>query len=211
MDDEAGEFWENLPRNLFEDGARYHLGTVGDAVEQRVSWCLDEAKALLDQDHLGAGLTVAATALEIMIRFMVVRPFVAAAFLSDDWSDLFFDRLIAERRSAGDRELLPALLQRVNLDLATITLDTGAQLWSSIREVWEARNRFVHQADPPQRKTVELALKCALAFREIVIAAVAKAFGFTLATSGKWSEIQTGTRLQRFRPSDPFRKRPFIP
>lgn len=208
---DESDFWEHFPREIFEEGARYQLGTVGDAVEQRVSWCLDEAKTLLGQGHLGPALTVAATALEIMVRFMVVRPFVGAAFLSDEWADLLVDRVINERRAVGDRELLPGLLRHVKLDLTTIKLSTGNLLWPSTLEVLKARNEFVHQADQPEAKTVELALECALTFWSSVVAAVAKALGFTLGTTGRWSEIRTDLSERRFSAWDPFMKKGFTP
>jgi hypothetical protein len=204
-DESDYSFWEHLPRDLFETSARFYLGTFGDAVETRVSWCLDAAKALLQHGHLGPALAVAATALEIMIRFMVVRPFVGAAFIADEWADLLFERVINSRRSAEDRDLLPALLRHVNVDLAAISLNAGTQLWPAILGVWKARNRFIHQGDPPESKTVELALECAQAFRSIVIGAVARALGFSLARTGKWAEIRHDFSEQRFEAADPSR------
>lgn len=60
--------FERLSRTLWE--------RLDNAISARVEGCLAEAQVLLERGHPGAALTVAVTAIELLVRFMLVRPFV---------------------------------------------------------------------------------------------------------------------------------------
>lgn len=107
--------WEYDPRDDYEpetvsrDLARYHLATVGDAIEARVKRCLAEALRLHDQGFYGSSVVASATAIELTIRFLLLRPLVSGAFLSDEWESIIAER-IGEGRTEEDRRLLPRVL-----------------------------------------------------------------------------------------------------
>ena len=119
-------YYDELER-LFQEGlktqakeaVRSYLGRYGDAVDQRVLARLAETKVLLTHGHFGPSLCAAAIAVELMIRFMLVRPLVQGAFLSDEWAGILTGRIVTGR-TAGDRELVPALLRQWGLDVTNV-------------------------------------------------------------------------------------------
>jgi hypothetical protein len=53
---------------------------------------------------------MAVTCIEITIRYLLVRPLIQAAFLSEDWADLLTQRIMASR-TADDRKLIQEILR----------------------------------------------------------------------------------------------------
>ena len=80
-------------RTISTDAAVSYLGRHGDAIDTRVSACIAEARLLLVEGHPGSALALATTGLELMLRFMLVRPLVPGVFLSDEWADILSTRI----------------------------------------------------------------------------------------------------------------------
>jgi hypothetical protein len=184
------ELVEDALRGISEESVKGYLGKYGDAVEERVRFCLNQAGRLKHGGYWGASLVLSATAIELIIRFMLLRPLVQGAFLSDEWADILSKR-IATGRAAEDRDLLPAVLRKWNVDVTHRSIADGKSLWKTMRSVvWKKRNGFVHQASPVSEQEASMALECANAFMEIVLE-MADRLGFTLSLTGKWCEIDT--------------------
>jgi hypothetical protein len=203
------ELIDNALRSISEENVRSYLGRNGDAIEERIRFCLDQAEKLQSEKYWGASLVLSVTAIELIIRFMLLRPLVEGAFLSDEWADILSKRIVTSR-AAGDRDLLPAVLRNWNIDITQRSLRNGKLLWETMRTViWPRRNHFVHQASPVSEQEASIALECANAFMEIVLE-VANRLGFTLSLTGKWCEIDSrrdGVSLhihQSFEPESPF-------
>lgn len=199
----------DYPREMFLEAVRSQLGTIGDAIEGRARQCLREAAELLDRGYWGPSLTVTVTAVELMIRFMLVQPIVGSAFLSEDWASILFGRVL--RRVADDRELLPTLLRQVGLEITALKGETGEPVWQSLVEAIRSRDRFVHAAEPPSQEIAANAIRWANCFREFIEGSFATALGFTLGTTGRWSEIRTAMVERRFGAWDPIARAPFRP
>jgi len=196
---------EDALRQISKDGARAYLSRYGDAVDARVTACLAEAEQLTATHHPGSALALVATALEIMIRFLLLRPLVQGAFLSDRWAGILATR-IATGRTAEDRELLPAILRQWGLDVTKIKSPGGIHVWPLIvGQLWSIRDGFVHRFDPVSPDLAVQTVECARAFRDQVVGHVAKRLGFTLAETGKWSAIKKGDKvIEGVAPGDPF-------
>jgi hypothetical protein len=66
------------------------------------------------------------------------------AFLSDERAKLLSQKVL-NGRTAEDRELLPAILRNWKIDITSITLSDGRQLWETIvTRVWQRLNNYVH-------------------------------------------------------------------
>src|SRR2546426_12054904 len=115
-DDDYDVGYERLLEELSEETAKYALGTTGDAIDARVASCLREAEELLASSHPGPALSLAATAGELVIRFLIVRPLVQAAFFSEEWASIIASR-IGTGRGSDDRELLPKVLKQWGIDI----------------------------------------------------------------------------------------------
>ncbi|MFZ5862069.1 MAG: hypothetical protein ACOYXR_04385 [Nitrospirota bacterium] len=201
----AEAYLDDALKSISEDNTRAYLGVYGDAIEERVQDCLKQAEELLSTGYNGPALALAATAVELMIRFMLLRPLIEGAFLSEEWAEILATR-VATGRSAEDRELLPAVLQRWRIDIATIRTPGGFPLWEFVlKELWPKRHNFVHKGERPSREIAATAIECARCFKETVIGAIAMKLGFTRARTGKWCEIDSEDgSMRRFGPQSPF-------
>jgi hypothetical protein len=186
--DDGAVFSEDRKESL-RAAAREYLGTHGDTVDARVVRCLGEAAALLESGHTGPALSVTATGIELMIRFMVLRPLLIGVFLFDEWADILVDRVI-KVRVEEDRKFLPDVLRRVEIEIGDLRTSTGVAVWDFLQShFWPERDRFIHRGDFPPPKTAIVGLECAQLFRADVIGRIARTLDFTLEETDKWSEI----------------------
>ena len=190
MSSDDGPDINDLLQDLTEQGARYSLGCTADAIDARVQSCLREADELLSLNHPGPALALAATAGELIIRFLLVRPLVHAEFFSEEMASILADR-IGTGRSSDDRRLLPDILQRWNIDLGSLTTASGIAVWDfMLSKLWPERDNFIHKGDRPTMESAKAAIECVRCFRETVVLKIAFKLGFTLQATGKWSEIK---------------------
>lgn len=204
------EFIENSIAEIAQENVRCYLGTYGDAVEERVRGCTKEAKKLLESKFWGPSLTSSVTAIEIIIRFMILRPLVQGAFLSEEWADILSKR-IATGRSAEDRELLPVILRQWGIDITTIKTKSNELLWENIKRLIEKRNDFVHSGEAIEENVAIKGLEAADSIVSSVIVPVAGKLEFSLSETGKWHKIDRydskgGEYHTSFKPLSPFKK-----
>lgn len=204
LDQQAALVQEAI-RGISKDAARSYLSRYGDAVDARIAACLEKAKQLAAADHPGPALALAATALEITIRFLLLRPLVQGAFLSDRWAAILATR-VATGRTAEDREMLPAILREWGIDVSKVKNASGIQVWPFIvARLWGLRDNFVHRFDPVAPEIALQAIECAQAFRTEVVGAVAKRLRFTLDATQRWSAIKRPNgSIEEFETADPF-------
>jgi hypothetical protein len=104
---------------------------------------------------------VAVTAIEMLVRYMLIRPLIQGAFLSDEWA-YFITRQITSGRSAEDRKVLPRVLEMQGINLNELRLPTGKALWSTIiNDAYPKRNRVIHSAEPVSPDDAQTAIDCA--------------------------------------------------
>jgi len=190
-----------------EEAVQRNLGTYGDAVEARVQRCLDHAERLYELQFYGAALTAAVTAIELIIRFLLIRPLVSGAFLSEEWEELLAEK-IGSGRSEGDREVLPKLLKQWGFDLNTMTLPGGGPLWSSLMDkktgVLEKRHAVVHRGEEATQPEASVAIVGAQTILKNVVYPLATKLGFTLKDKGRWA-------TEGIKAMDPISQKPFEP
>ena len=207
------ELIDNALRDISEENVKNYLGKYSDAIEKRIKFCLDQAKTLKEKNYFGSSLILSATAIELIVRFLLLRPLVQGAFLSDEWVDVLSKR-IATGRSAKDKNLLPAVLKKWEIDITKRTISNGSPIWETIHNtIWPKRNAFVHQASLIGEQESLIALECANTLMAIV-REIAENLGFTLSRTGKWCEIHEGQNKimkgtsssfsQSFEPESPF-------
>jgi hypothetical protein len=181
---------EESLRSVSEGAATSYLGTYGDAVQQRVDQSLSVARELAGAGFHAAAVVAATSAIEITIRFLLIRPLLQGAFLSDEWAEVLTKR-IASGRIAGERELLPAVLRQWSVDITKLRNAGGELLWeTSLPAVWRKRNLVVHEAASATSDDSNRAVQSAELLLKEVVAPLAKRLGFTIETTGKWSEIR---------------------
>jgi hypothetical protein len=155
------EFLEETIRGISDDGVRNYLATYGDAIDARISSTLIQAQQLQAFGWCGASVTNAVTSIELTIRYLLVRPLIQAAFLSEDWADLLTQRIVSGR-TAGDRELLPEVLRFHDIRLKHIFLPDGRALWVTILQIYKTRNTVVHEAASVTVESATTAIECAI-------------------------------------------------
>jgi hypothetical protein len=152
----ADAYYEELDR-LFQQGVKnqakeavkLYLGRHRDAVDQRVLASIAEAKALLEHKHFGPALCAAAIAVELMIRYMLIRPLLQGAFLSDEWADILTDRIVTDK-AGRDSDLVPIVLRQWGLDVTSVRSSTSkVPVWQWITtHLFKGRNNYLHWYDP---------------------------------------------------------------
>lgn len=183
------EFLQEELRRIAEEPVFLYLANNGDAIETRVKRCLNQANTLIDSGHHGAALVRAAAGIEVTIRFFLARPLVQGAFLSDDWAELLSQKVL-NGRTAEDRELLPAILRNWKIDITSVKLQDGSQVWENIvKKVWPHRNNYVHRADDASLEDALLAIECLIALLARVVDPLAQRLGFTREQTGYWSVV----------------------
>jgi hypothetical protein len=201
---ERDEFIEETLKNISEDGVRSYLGVHGDAVDFRVNDSIEQARNLNQYGFHRQAIISATTAIELIIRYLLIRPLVQAAFLTEDWAYLLTQR-IATGRTADDRALLPKLLEYHDVKINDLKLSTGSEVWKTITEiVYGKRNRIVHAGESANLEEAKTAIECAVLLREKIVLPLAKKLGFTLETTKCWSEIKTDKTKTGYTPRSPF-------
>jgi hypothetical protein len=219
-DEEEYRYWD--PRAEYEaelvekaieevpiERVREYLGTHGDAIETRVAHSISEAEQLLAQNHPGSALILAFTACELIVRFYILKPLVHGAFLSDGWANILVGRILNSRTSA-DRDLLPKMLEVWKMDLDTLVLPNGSELWGRlVGPVCKARNDVVHKGSTASTKVAREAINCAKGLMEQLVQPLARKFGLSWPDSGAWAIIKQGVGGASFSSSLPA-KDPFV-
>jgi hypothetical protein len=197
------KFLEEELRRIAEEPVFSYLACYGDAIEARVRRCLDQARNLIEAGFPGAALVRAAAGIEVQ-----------GAFLSDDWSRLISEKVL-NGRTAEDRELLPAILRNWKIDITSVKLPDGSQVWEQIvGRVWPGRNGYVHKADDASRDEAILAIDCLEALLLQVVDPLARKLGFTRDKTGSWAvvtvenppDIPNLNPPRRLTPKDPILK-----
>ncbi|MCK4644984.1 MAG: hypothetical protein KAU46_01915 [Candidatus Aminicenantes bacterium] len=191
------------------DKIRDYLGTYGDAIESRVNKCVLEAKKLEEIKYYGLSLVRAVTAMEVIIRYFVLRPLLEGAFLADKLAGIIIQRILPNR-SYSDRGLLIDLTKHLKIPLTDLKLSDDSKLWATFNEkIVFKRNRVVHRADDIEKKYALLAIECVDIFMLHVIAPIAKKFGMGWPDTRVWHEFnytnETGVTTHfNYKPSNPF-------
>lgn len=175
------------------DAVRAYLACYGDAIDTRVQGSLTQAAALLADGYYGPSVCASAIAIELMIRFMLVRPLVQGAvigFMSDEWAEVLTAR-IATGRPSDDQKLVPAVLRQWGVDVSSAKTPTsGVAVWEFVvKTLFPSRHNYVHRYDHVAQEVALTAVECARTFRDEIVGSVAKHMGFTLEITGKWCEI----------------------
>ncbi len=187
------------------ESVRIYLGTYGDTVTTRVRNNLTEANDLLKLGHAGPALTLACSAIELTVRYLVIRPLVQGAFLSNEWAAILTDKIIRDRPGEG-RDILPAVVQAWGLDLDAVRLGDGRMAWGVFTgSALPARNRFVHTGESVSSEMAGSSVECAEALLFRLVAAIAERVGLRWPAH-PWhvSYRSDAFVIRSFEPLDPF-------
>jgi hypothetical protein len=185
--DAMGELIEEAMREASADNVRDYVCRCGDAVEERVQALLGQAHDLLSHGFQGPATTVAVTASELIIRFLLLRPLVQGAFLDDIWAQILTERVV-RGRSADDRALLPRVLRGWDIDITTKRCRSQAMMWQSLQDiVRKKRDAFVHLGEPVGEDAAQLAVECSEALLDVAHQVGLK-FGCGPAATGTWHQ-----------------------
>lgn len=211
-EEEAMErFLSEQLRELAEAPVFSYLSKYGDAIEERIRHCIEEATTLRNAGYWGASLIRTAAAIEITIRFFIARPLVQGAFLSDNWAAVLSKKVL-NGRTSEDRDLLPAILHNWNIDITRVLLANGSQVWETIiKKVWPCRNDYVHAGGIIEEADAILAAECLKTLLKLVVDPIATRIGFTREQTGLWSVVAASIHPEhnppcRYETADPFEK-----
>jgi len=198
---------EDGVRELSQDRIREYLAKYGDAVEARIGKCTEDAHEL-SPDHPAIAVILACTAGELIIRYLILRPLVQGALLSDKWAEMLANKILGQR-TASDRELLPAILRAEGIEINNITLADGRPIWPLFNgTIVPLRNEIVHRGASANAEQAHDAIECAEHMLSSIVEPMALRFGLSWPESGVWHQIEQGvggaTFSSRYQPEDPF-------
>lgn len=182
------ELIEKSLKTISEDGARRYLVDNGDAAQDRINKANADAAALISQGFFAPSVTASTTAIEIMVRELLLMPLVQGAFLSEEWGEVLTERIVGSR-SSDTRKIVPAILGRWGIKIEPIAFDGGTPLWAYIQgELWPKRNLIVHAGAPAEQAEAMRASEAAKATEALIVRPVAAKLGFRLDAGKKWSD-----------------------
>ncbi len=176
-------------QEISTDNVREYLGTHGDAIEKRVRGLVKQAEELHKIEYYGSSLTLSISAVEITIRFMLLNPLMRGAFLYDDWAEILVKSVLTSQTSR-DRDILPKVLKQWGIELPTIKLPDGRNLWESILKLFRRRNVFVHGGNPIEESESKRGIESINSLFDKIVYPVSKELGFTVQETNRWCEIK---------------------
>jgi len=182
------EAWEQTAREAYEkelvesalkeisyDGISYYLFRYGHAIQTRVKECLKSARDLHKGKYYGPSIVCSCTAVEVTIRYFILRPLMQGAFLSDEWAELLTKRIVSGK-AANDRQMLPCILKSYEININDIKLPSGDPVWQVLHNrIWKARNSYAHRGDPVPRALSTQGIKAATCMTKLANDVLVKA------------------------------------
>lgn len=143
------EIGERTLAEIKENAINAYFFYYGDDIEQRIQRRINAAKKLVKNGFAGESLTSSIIAVELTIRWFLLRPLCEAAFMSEGVADILVQRILPPRVTADDRDLLPKILRHWGCEVTSLKLRQGGQLWEKLKKHYiPARNAFVHRGEP---------------------------------------------------------------
>jgi hypothetical protein len=190
-------------KDISEDGIRKYLGVHGDAIDRRIDNVLARARYARQAGFPHFAVIGAVTAIELIARYMLFRPLLQGAFLSDDWAQLL-TRRVTSGRTKQERDILPQILEMHGIKLQELKLSSGSLVWKTLTdEVIPKRNCIAHDGEFATPADAILALECASVLRDKVVSEIANKLGFTLDKTNCWHKV-ADAGLDDYDPADPF-------
>jgi hypothetical protein len=147
------EVGERTLAEIKENSINAYFFYYGDDIEQRIQTRIHAAKELIRSGFFGESLTSAIIAVELTIRWFLLRPLCEAAFISEEVADILVERILPPRTTSADREILPKILEQWGSNVTSLKLRDGADLWEKLKtEYIPSRNRFVHRGEPVEEE-----------------------------------------------------------
>ena len=208
------EFLDGSLKRIQESNIREYLWRFGKDIEQRVSECIRQALELHDLGYYGPAIVLSSTAIEMVLGYLLLRPLVQGAVLSEEWADILVERISNSRRLA-DFKILQRILMKWGIDLKNLCLASGAGLWSTMMSVREKRNRVVHRGELLPTAESMMVSKVSVESVRILLAEVVQPIAVTLGFKVigeyiEWDDIDEGQidiRKHIIEPNNPFAER----
>jgi hypothetical protein len=173
---------------ISEDGAREYLGTYGDAIDKRFDLVMAQARYARQQGYPHFAILGAVTAIELVTKYMLFRPLLQGAFLSDAWAQIL-TRRFTNAKSEHERNILPQILEMHGIKIKELPLSDKSLFWKTlIDKVIRKRNQIAHEGEFATPADADLTLECADVLWSKVVLAVAKKLGFKLDENECWAD-----------------------
>jgi len=164
-----------------------YFGEYGDAVQHRVTACLEDATALLEAGHASAAVLRAFTSAELMVTHFIVRPLLSATLMSSEVSEAL-TAIAFQGANERERRIVPSILNHWGISVESMRLDDGTPIWNTlVGQVRKLRNAVAHEAQTPSPEEAALSLRTVVAFEQEVVRLIAARLGF-FVRSQRWCD-----------------------
>ncbi len=204
------ELIDTAIEELKEENIRAYLGKYGDAIEKRIKKCKKEADELLKSKHYGMALVSAVTAIEIIIKYFILRPLFEGILLTGKLAEIVLKRILPGQL-VRCCELVPSVAKSWNIPITDLKLSNGKELFDTLKcDILDKRNKFVHKAEKVPKEIPSIAIECIDILMKDVVIPMAKKVGLILPKSGVWHKYSYKTKTDvtvhgDCEPLDPFK------
>jgi len=131
------EFGEERYKAFFISNPEMHL----TALE-----ILNESEKLLNNQHFSASVIYSFTAIENILRDLILRPLVWGTFIDEEVAGLITDSVLNNRIDQMSKFIFHFIKECTGLDLRKITRSNQSiPLWQEINELRLLRNHIIHK------------------------------------------------------------------
>jgi hypothetical protein len=171
------EFAEERYRSFFVQNPEMHL---------KVLWVLDEAKKLHDNGHFGASVIYSFSAVESILRDLILRPLIWGTFIDAEVAGLITDNLLLNRFDQLSKFIFHfiEISTGVNLQIIKRT-GQSIDLWREINEHKVLRNSIVHRGTQCDKDAAVRGLDIANYLYKEIFLKVLKSAGFEIDANNR--------------------------
>lgn len=171
------KFFEDRYKVYFKNNPQMHLPVLS---------IISEAKNLFTNRHLAASLVFSFTAVENILRELILRPLVWGTFIDDEVASIITNKLLSDRLDQLSKLIFSFLNKNIGIDIQTAKRSNiSTPLWQEIRELKELRNRVVHSGEQCDDKSAMRALSIAEYLYKEIFQAILKAASLEIDSSNR--------------------------
>ena len=142
-----------------------------------------EESTALHPKHPNAALLFAASAVEITIKHLLVKPIVNGLVHNEAVADVVVSMTPVQTGSEGFKKLLFGILKKVaDVDLASHKrAGSNRTLWDEWMQLQKARNDLIHDGIPPSADTLGLSSAVGVEFLTVIFPSVLATLGLKVS------------------------------
>lgn len=204
QDDPA--FREEFLDKITVENTFNYLCKYGDEVYRRTEGLISEALELVKIEYYNQALISAIAALEITIKFLILRPILLGGLVDNQFVEILTKR-ITRASSGEDRKILEKALNIWGLKIDVIKLSNGKGLLDALKEFFDKRHNIVHKGDKVTDNDARIAIELYEKIKHEIVFPIAAKLKIRIKETGEWNKVYDykGVKVMKvIKPESPF-------